>query len=162
MPSLRIGVPEAALAWLRRLAPAALLFIGIAASWETVTRLGLVSPLILPAPSEIARTFVAQAPRLFTHLGWTALAALGGFALGNVLGFLLAVVFVHSRPTRVTVLPLAMMAQAVPIVAVAPALLLWLGNGVEPLEAGGHFPLANVYQAMNNFRWNRGVVRVGA
>jgi ABC-type nitrate/sulfonate/bicarbonate transport system permease component len=132
MPGLRLPSAEAWLGALRGVAPPALLFLTILVVWESATRAGLVSPLILPAPSDIATTFVAQAPRLFTHLGWTAMAALGGFFLGNTLGFLLAVAFVHSRPARRTVLPLAIMAQAVPIVAVAPALLLWLGNGVEP------------------------------
>ncbi|NGM23895.1 ABC transporter permease [Roseomonas stagni] len=132
LPSLRLpGLDALALA-LRQVGPAALLFLSILLVWEGVTRAGLVSPLILPAPSDVAATFVSSAPRLFLHLGWTSMAALGGFVLGNTLGFALAVVFVHLRLARLTALPLAMMAQAVPIVAVAPALLLWLGNGVEP------------------------------
>jgi NitT/TauT family transport system permease protein len=132
LPAIRLPGLHGLARVLGQMGPATLLFLAILAVWETVTRAGFVSPLILPAPSDVTATFVSAAPRLFTHLGWTSMAALGGFVLGNTLGFALAVVFVHIRLARLTALPLAMMAQAVPIVAVAPALLLWLGNGVEP------------------------------
>jgi ABC-type nitrate/sulfonate/bicarbonate transport system permease component len=132
LPPFRLPAAELIGATLRRVGPALALFLAILVGWEAVTRLGMVSPLILPAPTAVVETFFTQWPRLLTHLGWTSMAALGGFALGNVMGFALAVIFVHIRLARLTALPLAVMAQAVPIVAVAPALLLWLGNGVEP------------------------------
>ncbi len=113
------------------LAPLAVLVLALGL-WQFLSQSGAVSPLILPSPLAIAGAFAFDGSNLLYHTGYTAVEALTGFVLGNLLGFALAVVFLYSETSRRTVYPLAMAMQAVPIVAVAPALILWFGNGMAP------------------------------
>ena len=66
------------------------------------------------------------------NAGVTATEAIAGLVIGNALGLLLAILFVGSPTSRRSVLPLAMGAQSIPIVAVTPALIIGFGNGMEP------------------------------
>src|SRR3954464_627711 len=78
-----------------------------------------------PAPS--------QGPLLITvllHAAWfTAKEALVGFALGATFGFVLAVALVHSRLAQRAFLPYIVASQTVPILAVAPMVVVWLKAG---------------------------------
>lgn len=104
----------------------------IVGAWEALTATGKISTLILPTPWAVLRAF-AQGPGALASNGlYTVEEALTGFVVGNVVAIVLAVAFVHSDLARRVVYPLAMATQAVPIVAVAPALVLWLGNGEQP------------------------------
>lgn len=109
-----------------------LVFIIVVGLWQFATASGYVSPLILPSPTAIVAAFAYDGGNILYHAAFTITEALTGFVAGNLFGFLLAIVFLHSDLSRRTIYPLAMAAQAVPIVAVAPALILWLGNGMAP------------------------------
>jgi ABC-type nitrate/sulfonate/bicarbonate transport system permease component len=124
----RAWLPQSAVAILAPLAVVA----AIVLAWQAVTAGGHVSRLVLPAPSEIATAFVTAGPDLLANTGYTAAEAILGFIIGNAVGFGMAVVFVGSDIGRRTIYPLATAAQAVPIVAVTPALILWFGNGMAP------------------------------
>lgn len=113
------------------LAPLAVLVV-VLVGWQSLCESGAVSPLILPSPLAIAEALVKDGPNLFAAAAVTTIEALTGFVLGNIFGFVLAVAFLYSELSRRTVYPLAMAAQAVPIVAVTPALILWFGNGMAP------------------------------
>ncbi|MCX5478213.1 ABC transporter permease [Kaistia geumhonensis] len=124
--------------WLRALggpravlAPMVVLAVVLAA-WQFLASSGAISPLILPSPIAIAGALVTDGGALVYNAAYTTIEALTGFVVGNVIGFLLAVVFLHSDLSRRTIYPLAIAAQAVPIVAVAPALIIWFGNGMAP------------------------------
>lgn len=101
-------------------------------AWQLLADGGAISPLILPSPLAILDAFRIDGGILLYHAAFTTAEALTGFVAGNLIGFVLAVVFLHSDLSRRTVYPLAMAAQAVPIVAVAPALIIWFGNGMAP------------------------------
>lgn len=100
--------------------------------WEWVAQSGMISKLVLAGPSAIAAAMVGQAGPLAYNTGITLAQALIGFVIGNSAGLLVAVLFVHSDLVRRTIYPLAIGAEAVPVVAVLPVLILWLGNGMEP------------------------------
>jgi NitT/TauT family transport system permease protein len=130
-------IASGAFAWVtpyRMLAVAApfAVVVAILILWQAVTAGGSVSRLLLPAPSEIASAFLTAGPDLLAHTGYTATEAVLGFALGNFTGLLAAIAFVNSDASRRAIYPLATAAQAVPIVAVTPALILWFGNGIAP------------------------------
>jgi ABC-type nitrate/sulfonate/bicarbonate transport system permease component len=111
--------------------PAAVL-LALIALWWSATGLGWVDPLVLPSPASVLAVFWNEPGRMASNAGITALEAIIGLILGNACGLLLAILFVSSAPGRRAVLPLAMAAQAVPIVAVTPALIIGFGNGMEP------------------------------
>jgi NitT/TauT family transport system permease protein len=62
----------------------------------------------------------------------TALEAALGFIIGNTAGVLLAILFVHSSTIERGVYPMAVAMRSVPFVALAPILVIWLGNGLTP------------------------------
>jgi len=111
----------------------------VLAGWQIAAANGTLSAIVLPAPTAILLEFVHSGPELAANAATTAIEALSGFAIGNILGFLLAVLFIHSELSRRAVYPLAMGANAIPVVAVSPALILWLGNGMAPKIAVASF-----------------------
>ncbi|MCB8876323.1 ABC transporter permease [Acidisoma silvae] len=117
-------------AW--RLGGPAGILLTLLAVWWLVTGLGWIDPLVLPSPVAVFGVFWTQPGLMFGNAGITAAEAIIGLVLGNALGLLLAIIFVSSASGRRAVLPLAMAAQAVPIVAVTPALIIGFGDGMEP------------------------------
>lgn len=90
---------------------------------------------ILPTPAQVLRRAVDPERRLAYHLGITALEGISGFVAGSLAGFLLAVLFVHAPPLEAALYPWAVISQTVPIVALAPLLVFWFGNGLLPRAA---------------------------
>jgi NitT/TauT family transport system permease protein len=66
------------------------------------------------------------------HTSITALESALGFFLGSIFGILLAVAFVRSRTLEMGIYPYAIALKTVPIVAIAPLLIVWFGNGILP------------------------------
>lgn len=106
--------------------------LGVLVIWEAGTRMLEVPAFLLPPPSAIAVSFVANASLLLFH-GWiTTAEILLGFALSIVVGIPLALaIFLWPTFSR-SVLPLLVSSQAMPKVAVAPLFLVWFGFGLLP------------------------------
>ena len=106
--------------------------LGVLAVWEAVTRMFDVPAFLLPPPSAIGVSFMANAHLLLSH-GWiTTAEILLGFALSIVVGIPLALaIFLWPVFSR-TILPLLVSSQAMPKVAIAPLLLVWFGFGLLP------------------------------
>jgi NitT/TauT family transport system permease protein len=66
------------------------------------------------------------------HLGITAFESIVGLSLGVAFGVLLAVIFVYSKTVEMSMYPYAIALKSVPIVAIAPLLIVWFGNGLLP------------------------------
>jgi NitT/TauT family transport system permease protein len=111
----------------RAQAPAIVTFFAVIAVWEAVVAALNLRQFILPRPSAIAAAFVAEWPDLQQAAGNTLYEAIGGLVIGVVAGVLTA--FAVSRWARVreTVLPIAIGASAVPIIAAAPIMSIWFG-----------------------------------
>ena len=109
-----------------------ILLVLILGWWEFVAQSGMVSKLVLAGPIAIVTAMISEAGPLAANTGITVAQALIGFVIGNLAGLAVAVAFVHSDLARRTIYPLAIGAEAVPVVAVLPVLILWLGNGMEP------------------------------
>jgi NitT/TauT family transport system permease protein len=109
-----------------------LAFAAVLGLWQFATVSGRINQLVLPQPIAVVAAFREFGSEIATNAWFTVVEALSGFALGNLTGLLLAVLFVHSETSRRSVLPLAMAAEAVPLIAITPALILWLGNGIAP------------------------------
>lgn len=117
--------------WRARLMPlmgvAVLLF-----SWWAIVVGFQVKPFIAPSPQLVVETLWLKRAILLDNLLPTAFEALGGFLIGNLVAILIATVFVHSRTLHDIFFPVALMLNAIPVVAKAPVLVLMMGNGVEP------------------------------
>lgn len=119
------------LVWRQRLLPV----IGVAtllfAWWAIVVGLG-VKPFIAPSPMLVLETLYAKRAVLLDNMLPTAMEAAGGFLIGNLVAIVIATVFVHNKTLHDIFFPVALMLNAIPIVAKAPVLVLIMGNGVEP------------------------------
>ena len=100
--------------------------------WEWTVRAFAVPVYLLPAPSVIRTQMVLDAALLWRNLQPTLIEALGGFLLGNAVAILLAALFVHSPAVQRALFPLAIGLRTVPLVAITPLLLVWLGSGYAP------------------------------
>jgi putative hydroxymethylpyrimidine transport system permease protein len=104
--------------------------LGLLAAWEALVWLTGAPPYILPPPSRVAVVFADRFPLLASEAAWTAAEMVLGLALGLALGAALAVVFAASAGWRRWALPLVIVSQAIPVIAIAPLLVLWLGYGM--------------------------------
>jgi len=111
------------------LLPPLLLLAGLMALWQLATWLLAVPRWILPAPAEIARALAATWPLLAWHGAQTALETALGLALAVAAGLGLAVAIDLSALLRRTLYPLLVASQTVPIMALAPLLIIWFGYG---------------------------------
>ncbi len=104
--------------------------IGLLLLWQAVVWLGDVPAFILPGPYRVAVALIDRWQLLLTHGAITALEILAGMALGVALGMASGALLVQFATARRWLLPLLIASQAVPVFAIAPLLVLWLGYGV--------------------------------
>lgn len=100
--------------------------------WEMAVRLDNVPRYLLPPPSIIAVTFVADWRMIYLNIEPTLVSILGGFALSVVIGVPLAILIVFSRVAERLLYPPMVASQAIPKVAVAPLFIVWMGYGITP------------------------------
>lgn len=117
---------------MRRLLPALVFIVLVLALWEGAVKFFNIAEYLLPAPSVVFHRLVEMRNVLLIHTSITALESALGFILGTVFGILLAFTFVHSRTMEMGVYPYAIALKTVPIVAIAPLLIVWFGNGILP------------------------------
>lgn len=115
----------------RRLAPLLLVALGLAV-WEVWVRLAGTPRWFLPPPSVIAQTLVSERALLLDNAWVTLQAVLLGFVVAIAAGVALAVAIDASTVVERAVYPIVVGSQAVPIVALAPLLLIWFGYGLLP------------------------------
>jgi len=113
------------------LMPVAIL-IGLVAAWELWVQLADVPRWQLPAPSEIAEELVSSSDLLWTHAIVTLKEIVFGFSAALAAGLILASGIAYSRVLERSVYPIVIASQTVPIIAIAPLLLIWVGYGLTP------------------------------
>jgi NitT/TauT family transport system permease protein len=114
--------------WLRKYLPTIIIFVLAIVLWELVVLAFDIQNFLLPRPSRIAATFIEQFGRL-VHIGWfTTKEALGGFAIGTISGILVALATARWTTASETLLPFAIAANSVPIIAFAPIFNNWFGS----------------------------------
>ncbi|MDQ6859376.1 MAG: ABC transporter permease subunit [Chloroflexota bacterium] len=97
--------------------------------WQVITIALSVPAFLVPSPSAIGEAFVANAGRIGAALAQTGAEAAAGFAGGNLLGLILAILFARSRRLERLGLPVAIALRSVPLIAIAPLLTIILGFG---------------------------------
>lgn len=117
---------------LRRLLPPALVLAGLVVAWALVVSLFSVGAEVLPGPGLVVEAAwddrAALAPAAWTTLQEAVL----GILAAVVLAVLLAVVIDWSRTARRSLYPLLVASQTIPIIALAPVVVIWFGFGQAP------------------------------
>ena len=125
--------------------PALLLFAALIGSWEVLVALLRTEPWLLPAPSRIWQAFVATRALLPAHVRTTIVEALAGLALAASVGVSLALLIATVGVVRRVLYPLVVVSQTVPMIVLAPLLVIWLGFGMAPkivvVALVGFFPI---------------------
>jgi NitT/TauT family transport system permease protein len=116
---------------IHRAAPPIVALVLFLAAWELAVRALGVPAYLLPPPSAIAAAFAEERSALLAACVTTGRAALIGFGLSAALGVLSAVVLSSSRLLERALYPYTVFLQTVPIVAIAPLLVLWFGPGLR-------------------------------
>jgi ABC-type nitrate/sulfonate/bicarbonate transport system permease component len=121
---------------LRALLPPAVALALILTAWEAYSRLVLGAlpggDRLLPAPTAILAALFINVPIIAPHTWQTFLETMVGFALALVVGFGFATLVDVSRLLRRAIYPLLVVSQTIPILALAPLLVLWFGFGLLP------------------------------
>ena len=116
---------------LSRVVSPILSLVVIVALWQFVVSAFQPAPYLLPSPGAVATTLVSQFPVLMYHSGITAFETLIAFLLSIVIALPLALMIARFQWFEDAVYPLLVTSQAVPKVALAPLILVWLGFGLH-------------------------------
>ena len=119
---------------LRRLAaygPAIILAITLLALWQLYVQASQVGPRFLPSPTAVIAALVTNWPVIYDNTIPTLLETVLGIAIATALGLFLAVLLNVSGWMRCAVYPLLVTSQTIPMVALAPLLLIWVGYDIR-------------------------------
>lgn len=114
-----------------------LLFVGFIGIWEVTTRMGWVSPVILPSPGETLTDLIFVGSNLLsggymlTALWTTTQTVFWGFVIAITIGFSLGVIVGETKFGERALLPYLVAIDTMPKVAFAPLFIAWLGFGIS-------------------------------
>lgn len=113
----------------------ALVVLGFAltiALWQAIITIRDVPAYVVPPPGSVWDSLRNDFDTLWRNTKPTAIESVGGFVIGSLAAIVLAVIFVHSPIMRRMFLPVVIVIRTIPVVAIAPVLVLMLGNGLAP------------------------------
>ncbi|RUM97110.1 ABC transporter permease [Pseudaminobacter arsenicus] len=122
--------------FLSRLGDAALplgIVVALLAIWEAAVHLLQIQPFVLPAPTEIFKELMISGPTvILPQLHVTMAETMAGYLAAIVVAAVLSVLILYSSAFRRGVLPLVVASQTIPIITMAPVLVIWFGYNSLP------------------------------
>nr|WP_280400738.1 ABC transporter permease [Nocardia carnea] len=112
--------------------PAVVTVAALVALWQAYVTLSGIRPQLLPSPARVLHQGWAHRAEIATHAAATVQVTLAGFAVSLTLAWLLAVVVDFSPWLRRAFVPLFVASQTLPIIAIAPLMIIWFGFGLLP------------------------------
>ena len=100
--------------------------------WWLISVTGLVPSYMLPSPLAVAQAFVKDFPNLLTHAVVSVQEAIYGLIIGIALAFVIATAMDRFETLEKALMPLLVVTQTIPTIAIAPLLVLWMGFGMAP------------------------------
>ncbi|MDD4224354.1 MAG: ABC transporter permease [Candidatus Cloacimonetes bacterium] len=101
------------------------------ALWQYLSSRTVIAFWVLPSPRAVIGVFRDQPALLWSHIRPTLIASVSGLLLATLLGVLTAMAMHSSKPVRQIFYPYLVVSQTVPIIAVAPLIVLWFGYGIS-------------------------------
>src|SRR6185369_7888343 len=118
--------------FLKQFFPSFFLIVMLLLIWEYIVNLLQIDPQMLPAPSAVFSAFVDHFDILLPHIGQTILETIIGLLFAIILGVSLAVMISFSPLVRKALYPILVISQTIPLIALAPLLLIWFGFTLLP------------------------------
>ncbi|MES2962732.1 MAG: ABC transporter permease subunit, partial [Bdellovibrionota bacterium] len=109
--------------------PPSIPLVLVTVALEIVAKNAWVPTYLMPAPSDVLRSMIDDREELWSGFRATAIAAFAGLALSFVVGTSFAILLSASRFLKRAIYPYAIFFQTVPIIAIAPLLVIWFGFG---------------------------------
>ncbi len=108
------------------------LILALLLLWQAAVALFEIQPWLLPSPLQILRAGWAARPLLWPHVWQTTQETVLGFLSALVIGLSLGILIDRSPRVRAAIYPLLVFSQTIPIIAIAPLLIIWFGYGILP------------------------------
>ncbi|MCK8674370.1 ABC transporter permease [Rhodococcus sp. HM1] len=132
--------------WVRTAAPAAVVVLALVALWQLYVTVSGIRPQVLPSPARVLGQGWAHRDDLAAHTWSTLQVTIIGFAVSLVVAWALAIVVDFSPWLRRALVPLFVVSQTLPIIAIAPLMIIWFGFGLLPkvlvIALATFFPMA--------------------
>ena len=109
-----------------------LIILGLVLVWEVCVRTMSIPAWQLPPPSLIILELILSIELLLEHTVVTLLEIVVGFAISLLIGLVLSAGIAYSSLLQRSIYPIVISSQTVPIIAIAPLLLIWVGYGLAP------------------------------
>ncbi|MBP6880864.1 ABC transporter permease [Candidatus Saccharibacteria bacterium] len=126
--------------------PSFALLIAAIITLELISSFGLVRSSVLPAPSSVFNAFMNFRAEIGIHVVYTMSEVLIGFTIALFLGVATSVALFFSLPLKRAIYPFLVVSHIIPIIALAPLLVLWFGFGITPkiivVVIYSYFPIA--------------------
>ncbi|UWZ92600.1 ABC transporter permease [[Pasteurella] aerogenes] len=103
---------------------------GLIFAWFAIVQLFDLPQYLLPSPLSVGQALSSQSTLLWLHSKATLVEILFGLSLGFLFGLLSALILCAFEKLSSFLLPLLVISQAIPVFAIAPLLVLWLGYGM--------------------------------
>jgi NitT/TauT family transport system permease protein len=114
----------------RAAAPPIIVFIVFIIAWQVICRTMNVPRFLLPAPTDVVEAWIENRQSLLGALLSTFLSALIGFGSAIIVGTLIALAMSQSKLLESSIFPYCVLLQTIPIVAIAPLIVIWFGAGM--------------------------------
>lgn len=112
--------------------PPTVAFLCLFLLWELVVRVLNINPITLPSPSAVIVEFITNIQFYLPHAYVTLYEALAGFFLGLTVAIIAGIFMSHSPLLERSLLPVAVIVNVTPIMAIAPLFILWFGFDALP------------------------------
>ena len=99
-------------------------------TWQLLVTISNIPAYILPTPTSVIGATVSNVDTMWAHAIITFIEMISGLIIGTILGSLSALILCYYRPVRQWLMPILVISQAIPVFALAPILVLWLGYGM--------------------------------
>jgi ABC-type nitrate/sulfonate/bicarbonate transport system permease component len=112
--------------------PSVITVLVLIAIWEAAVDILAIRASVLPAPSRVFTQAVAHFPDLATHTLATLTVTLIGFGASLLVSWVIAITIDFHPRLRQAVMPLLVASQTIPLIVIAPLMILWFGFGLLP------------------------------
>lgn len=136
-------------------------FVVFISVWQFVPMLMDIKPFILPKPTDVLEAAIEDWHLLWPAMQMTIFEAVIGFVLSAVIGIGISILLASSRVLEISLYPYAVILQTIPVVAIAPIVVIWFGSGFNSIVIIsfliGFFPIvSNTLMGLNSVDNNMG------